>query len=106
MHLTTNGQSLWFVVGVAIAANALQLMRSSNAFEISKAALWIVAIVAAVWMTIPLFVALFSGKATLGIGCLLGLCCAATALLCLSVTDAEVVNPRIEQGGGGEAHGI
>src|SRR5262245_37985838 len=68
---------LWFVVGVAIAANVMQLMRSSAMFAISRTALWIVAIVAALWITIPILLALSSGKATLGIGWLLGLFSAA-----------------------------
>ncbi len=63
---------LWFVIGVAIAANVIQIMRSSNAFAIPKIALWIVAVGSAVWITIPILLALSSGKATLGIGWFLG----------------------------------
>jgi len=85
---------LWFVVGVAIAANVLQLMRSSDTFAIPKIALWIVAIGAAIWITIPILMALSSGKATLGIGWFLGLFCAAAPLVCLFVPDTKVESPE------------
>jgi len=81
---------LWFVVGIAIALNVLQLMRSSDAFAIPKSALWIVAIGAAIWITIPMIMVLSSGEATLGIGWFLGLCCAAAPLVCLFVPDTKV----------------
>ena len=87
---------LWFVVGVAIAANVIQLMKSSNAFAIPRIALWIVAVAAAVWITIPILLALSSGKATLGIGWFLGVCCAAAPLICLFVPDAISTNSRAE----------
>ncbi len=83
---------LWFVVVVAIAANILQLMRSSNAFSIPRIALWIVAIVAAVWITIPIMLALSSGKATLGIDWFFGLFCAAAPLACLFVPDTNITS--------------
>ena len=72
---------LWFVIGVAIAANVIQIMRSSNAFAIPKIALWIVAVGSAVWITIPILLALSSGKATLGIGWFLGVFCRLTNLM-------------------------
>ncbi|TWU34529.1 hypothetical protein Q31b_54830 [Novipirellula aureliae] len=81
---------LWFVVAVAIAANVLQLMRSSDAFAIPKIALWIVAIGAAIWITTPIGLALSSGKATLGIGWFLGLACASAPLVCLFMPDTEM----------------
>jgi len=87
---------LWFVIGVAIAANVLQLMRSSDAFAIPKIALWIVAVVAAIWSTIPIIMALSSGKATVGIGWFLGLCCAAAPLICLFVPDTKVETSQLE----------
>jgi len=87
---------LWFVVVVAIAANVLQLMRSSDAFAIPKFALWIVAVAAAVWITIPIVMALFSGKATLGIGWFLGLFCAAAPLVCLFAPDTKEEKSQVE----------
>ena len=85
---------LWFVIGVAIAANVIQIMRSSNAFAIPKIALWIVAVGSAVWITIPILLALSSGKATLGIGWFLGVFCAAAPLICLFVPDTISTTPK------------
>lgn len=85
---------LWFVVGVAIAANVMQMMRSSGAFAIPKIALWVFAVVAAVWITIPMLLVLSSGKATLGIGWFLGVFCAAAPLICVSVPDTVAANTR------------
>lgn len=83
---------LWFVVGAAIAANVLQLMKSSNAFAIPRLALWIVAVAAAVWITIPILLALSSGKATLGIGWFLGVCCAVAPLIGLFAPETKSPN--------------
>jgi hypothetical protein len=87
---------LWFVIGLAIAANAIQLMRSSNVFAIPRIALWIVGVVAAIWITIPIILALSSGKATLGIGWFLGLFCASAPLICLFVPDTAGGNSQLE----------
>jgi hypothetical protein len=81
---------LWFIVAIAIAANALQLMRSSDMFAIPKRALQIVVIGATFWVTVPIINVLLTGEATLGIGALLGLCCAAAPLVCLFVPDTKV----------------
>ena len=81
---------LWFIVAIAIAANALQLMRSSEMFAIPKGALRIVVIGATFWVTVPIINVLLTGEATLGIGALLGLCCAAAPLVCLFVPDTKV----------------
>jgi hypothetical protein len=74
---------LWFIVGVAIVAGAIQLMRYSQMFAIPKLAEWVTAVVGVLWINIPIIVPLFSDKATLGIGWLLGAFCAATPLVCL-----------------------
>jgi hypothetical protein len=81
---------LWFLVAIAIVANALQLMRSSDVFAIPKSAIRIVAIAASIWVTVPTINVLLTGEATLGIGALLGLCCAAAPLVCLFVPDTKV----------------
>ncbi len=81
---------LWFIVAIAIAANALQLMRSSDVFAIPKSALRIVVIGATIWVILPIINVLLTGDATLGIGALLGLSCAAAPLVCLFVTDTKV----------------
>lgn len=81
---------LWFVVSIAIAANALQLMRSSDVFAIPKSAIRIVAIAATIWVTIPIINVLLTGDATLGIGALLGFCCAGAPLVCHFVPDTKL----------------
>jgi hypothetical protein len=81
---------LWFLVAIAIVANALQLMRSTDVFAIPKSAIRIVAIAASIWVTVPTINVLLTGEATLGIGALLGLCCAAAPLVCLFVPDTKV----------------
>ncbi len=74
---------IWFIVGVAIAANVLQLLRNSPSVEIPKLAEWITAIVGVIWTTIPILLALGSGRVTPALGWLLGVFCAATPLVCL-----------------------
>ncbi len=74
---------LWFIVLIAIAANVLQLLRNSKSVEIPKLAEWITAIVAVVWTTVPILIALTSGQVTPAVGWLLGVFCAATPLACL-----------------------
>ena len=76
---------LWFVVGVAVVAGVLQLMRYSQMFAIPKFAEWATAIVGAAWTGIPMIMMLFSGQVTVGIGWPLGMLCAAVPLLCLIV---------------------
>ena len=78
---------LWFIVGVAITANVLQLMRNSKSFAIPRSAEWLAAIVAVVWIVLAILVALFSGKATPGIGSLLGLASAVIPVVCLTVSS-------------------
>ncbi len=87
---------LWFVIAIAIGANVIQIMRSSNAFAIPRIALWIVAVLAAVWVTIPISFALSSGKATVGVGWFLGLFCAAAPLACLFVPDTQIPNSKLQ----------
>lgn len=87
---------LWFVVLVAIAANVLQIMKSSKAFAIPKTAQWTIAIASAVWIAIPALLAVSSGNATLGIGWFLGVCCAAAPLICLFAPDSISMNSTAE----------
>ena len=86
---------LWFVIGVAIAANVIQLMRASNWFAIPRIALWIVAVVAALWITIPILLVMSTGKATLGLGWFLGLFSAAAPLVCLFVPNTAGAKPEL-----------
>ena len=74
---------IWFIVLVAIAASVLQLMRGSKTFAIPRAAEWGVASLAVGWIGIAIVIALFSGKASLGIGALLGLTSAVVPLAML-----------------------
>lgn len=74
---------IWLVVCIAIAASVIQFMRQSRAFEIPSFVVWGVAIVALVWTTLPVLIAVFSGGASPSIGWLFGLICAALPLACL-----------------------
>lgn len=76
---------IWFIVGIAVAANVLQLMRNSRQFAIPRFAEWLAALFGVVWIGAGISLALFSDKVSLGIGSLLGLFCAGVALLCLVV---------------------
>jgi hypothetical protein len=76
---------LWFVVGVAVVAGVLQLMRHSQTFAIPKVAEWATAVVGVVWTSIPIIVVLFSGQVSPGVGWPLGMFCAAAPLVCLIV---------------------
>lgn len=76
---------IWFIVGIAISANVLQLMQNSKQFAIPWFVGWVTAIFGVIWIGIGICVALFSDKATLGIGSLLGFFCAGVALFCVIV---------------------
>lgn len=86
---------LWFIVLIAIAANVLQLMRNSKSVEIPKLAEWITAIVAVVWTTFPILIAVINGQVTPAVGWLLGVFCAATPLACLWL-ERNVPAPVVE----------
>jgi hypothetical protein len=74
---------IWLVVCIAMAASALQFMRQSRMFEIPNFVVWGAAIFALICTSAPVLAALFSGNASLGIGWLFGLFCAAAPLACL-----------------------
>lgn len=71
---------IWLLVVISIGASVLQLMRHSKAFEIPKVAEWITAVIGVVWMSIPVFLAMTSGKVGIGVGWLLGMACAIVPL--------------------------
>jgi len=76
---------IWLVIGMAIAANALQLMRNTKVFAVPPVAEWGTAVVALVWVSMAILIALGSEKAGLGIGALVGLVCAAVPVVCLVI---------------------
>lgn len=76
---------IWFIVLLAIAASVLQLVKESKMFAIPRAGAWGVACLAVVWVGIAIVMALSSGKASLGIGALLGLTSAAIPMAMLLV---------------------
>jgi hypothetical protein len=82
---------IWLIVGVAIVANALQLMRNTKVFAVPPAAEWGTAVVAVGWAIIANLLAIGAAKATLGIGALLGLACAGGALVCLVIKSPPEV---------------
>lgn len=73
---------IWFIVGVAISASLLQLMQESQTFAVPKFAIWMTPLLAVGWVLIVITLALFSGKATLGLGSLLGLFAAVVPAVC------------------------
>jgi len=80
---------LWFVVLVAISASVLQLMRRSNSFAIPPFALWSTALVGVIWTALPIGGIVLSGKASPGVGWLLGLASAVTPLVCLILSKQD-----------------
>lgn len=85
---------IWFITLVAIAASIVQLMRGSKIFAIPAAVEWSIACVAVGWVGLAIITALFSGKASLGIGSILGLFSAATPLAVLFVPSAATENQQ------------
>ena len=87
---------IWLIVAVGIIACILQLMRSSGALDLPRAALWVMALFAIIWTTIPVLITLASGDASPGIGWLLGFFCAAAPLIGLIAADAPAEGPSAE----------
>ncbi|MEN1681041.1 MAG: hypothetical protein AAGJ46_15745 [Planctomycetota bacterium] len=79
---------IWLIVGGAILANLLVVLRGTDLFEVPTAAIWVIALLAGAWSVVPL-VASFSGQATPGIGLLLGLACAAMPIICLVAKGSQ-----------------
>ncbi len=77
---------IWFVMCVAIAASALQLLSQSGTFAIPRIAQWSIAVLALIWVGVAILTGLASSKATLGIGALLGLASAVIPVVCLFLT--------------------
>jgi hypothetical protein len=75
----------WCIIGVAIAASLLQLMRNSKMFAIPRFAEWLTAIVAVAWISLIIIVTWFSGEVSLGIGSLFGLASAVIPVVCLAI---------------------
>ncbi|WP_339730280.1 hypothetical protein [uncultured Gimesia sp.] len=87
---------IWFLVGIAISANVLQLMHNSTQFAIPSFAEWATALFGFIGIGLGICVALFSDKVTLGIGSLMGLFCAGVALLCLVVPTSDQQDSLME----------
>lgn len=84
---------LWFVAMLAIGASGLQYLRNSPTFEIPRIAEWIVATIACAWTTIPILFGLGMGKASLGMGWVLGTYCAVAPLAALFL-ESKRTAPR------------
>lgn len=80
---------IWFIVGIAIAANVLQLMQNSKMFAISRVAEWLTSIIAVAWVLVVIIVALLSDRASLGIGSVLGLASAVIPIVCLAIPESQ-----------------
>lgn len=81
---------IWFIACVAIAANGLQLMHPSKLFAIPRLAIWGAAIYALVAIGLTVVIGMASGKATLGIGSLLGLISAVIPVVCLALPSQAI----------------
>lgn len=89
---------IWFIVMVAIGASVLQLMSQSKNFAIPPTVEWGTAILAVIWVGIAIVSAIFSNEASLGIGALLGLACAATPLAMLMCpTEQSNLPPSLSE---------
>lgn len=80
---------IWWVVAFLVSANVVQLMKNSKEFAIPPYSDWISAIMAVVWISSILLIALFSGKATFGIGSILILASAFLPLACLALPESK-----------------
>ncbi|HIN96036.1 MAG TPA: hypothetical protein EYN03_10370, partial [Planctomycetes bacterium] len=89
---------IWFIVVIAIAASVLQLMQDSETFSIPRPAQWATAIVALAWIGLAIVMALFSGKATLGMGALLGLFSGVVPVVCLAIASPDEQAARSDPG--------
>ncbi|QDT45878.1 hypothetical protein Pan241w_60060 [Gimesia alba] len=87
---------IWLVISIAIVANVLQLMHKSVQFAVPHFAQWLTALFGFTWISMAICVVLFSDKAGLGIGSLLGLFCAAVALICLVIPTSTQQDLQLE----------
>lgn len=85
---------LWFIVCIAIIANGLQLLDGSKSLVIPRIAQLATALIAFAWIGLALVIGIFSAKATLAIGALLGLASAAIPLVCLFMPPAVSERPK------------
>ena len=92
----------WFMIGMAIAANLLQIMQHSRVFAIPRFADWLAACVAVALIALTIILAVSSGEATLGIGSLLGFVSAVIPVLCLAIpsTPEQAADPDSESADG------
>lgn len=87
---------VWLVVSIAIVSNILQLMHNTVQFAVPRFAQWLTALFGVTWICMAILVVLFSNEASLGIGSLLGLFCAAVALICLVIPTSTQQDLQLE----------
>lgn len=80
---------LWIIVCIAIGAGVLQLMRSSEMFEVPLTIVWLAALTACAWIGGTFLYVLSTKVAELGVGAFLGLASGCIPLLCLVVPPAK-----------------
>lgn len=96
-HITVLFKSpIWLIVSIAIASNVLQLMQNTVQFAVPRFAQWLTALFGVLWICMAIGVTLFSDKASLGIGSLLGLFCASVALFCLVAPTSPQQDLQLE----------
>ncbi len=80
---------LWVIICVAIGAGALQLMRSSEMFDVPLPIVWLAALAACAWIGGTFVYVLSTQVAELGVGAFLGLASGCIPLLCLVVPSKK-----------------
>jgi hypothetical protein len=77
---------IWIIIAIAITAGACQLADNFSGFDFPRPLLWTIACLAAFLVVLPPVIGLLSGRATLGIGWVLGAACALTPVVTLSMS--------------------
>ena len=85
---------LWLVALAAAAACGVPLLSGAGAFEVPRWLPWALAVPAGVWVGASLVIALFSARATPGIGVFFGVAAVAAALANLLVRTPRADPPR------------
>lgn len=83
---------LWVIVCIALGAGVLQLMRSSDMFDVPAPIVWLAALVACAWIGGTFIYVLKTQAAELGVGAFLGLASGVIPLLCLVVPKSKAEN--------------
>jgi len=91
---------IWLIVGLAVTACLFLIADNAPAISFPRILLWCVSLVSLGLTLLPLVIALGSGRASPGIGWLLGLACAVAPVVVLwSTCPMQSTEPSIQAGG-------